>query len=278
NHRKRPFAVSVAEFACTVIEAAPILPHRARVSKGRNHMIVKLTWAGSFVLFALLAAQSDSTALHNELRVGVDTLDALNRLGSLERKAGTFTRSVRRQGNSYIIASSFTGAGGITGYDSLEVDAVTLAPRWQRLHSPRDSGAVNYTANRVQGWVHLHGQPRVRIDRQLPPRTLPDNLVDHVIAAAPWTVGRSLEVHHYDMTVDTIRVATYRAQSQGSLSHRGRQVAVVIVQKDGGPTDTMRGERMIRQRWIDTAARRTLKVQDRPQNTGDGDGYVVIAR
>ena len=206
----------------------------------------------------------------------MDTLEAANMVNGQPHRAGTFIRGVTRVGDHYLITAQFQSARGGTSYDTLAVDARTLAPRWQRIHFATDSAAIGFTGNRVRGYSQRAGRPLRQIDRVLPANTSPTALIWHLMQAQGWR--GSYVINEYDLWEDQVKRITYKPLGKARIRHRGKLTEVWVVQEDRGRADVLNGVPMIRMNWIDTARKRLVMRRDRSETTAKSDGYLLVAR
>lgn len=191
------------------------------------------------------------------LRTGADTLEAANVVNGQARHMGTMVRAVARAGEFFLITTTFSSARGGTSFDTLAVDARTLAPRWQRVHFATDSAAVQYAGGRVAGYSHQAGQALRRIDRKLPAGALPAALTWQIVKSRNWRTGYA--VNEYDLWQDTTARVSYRASRRRTIQHRGKPVDVWIIQDNRGSIH-----------WIDAVNARLIMLRDR--------GHLLVRR
>lgn len=223
-----------------------------------------------FVILLLALVQAPT------LRVQTDTLEAANVVGGRPHRAGTFIRAVARAGDHYVITATFESARGGASFDTLAVDAKTLRPLWQRVHFSTDSASVRYRGNRVTGFSQQAGRTRRVIDRALPAGAMPPALIWHLVQSRDW--AGSFTVREFDLWEDAVKTVIYRPLRKEKIRQRGRPVDVWVVEEDRGPTDVMKGARMVRLSWIDAARQRLVMRRDRPFTAAKNDGYLLIAR
>ena len=200
------------------------------------------------------------------LRSTADTLEAANVVNGQPHRVGTLVRSVDRAGETFYIITTFTSVRGATSYDTLAVDARTLAPRWQRVHFATDSAAVRFEGRRVIGYSQRAGQPLRQIDRQLHAAAQPTALVWHLMQLRKWNAAYT--AHEYDLWQDTVKRIVYRPVRRRMITHRGKQVDSWVVQDNTGATI-----------WIDALRGHLIMRRDRtPPGGARNDGYLLVRR
>ena len=198
------------------------------------------------------------------LRLSADTLEAANVINNQPRHAGTYVRAVSRAGDVYLITATFESERG-TSYDTLAVDARTLAPRWQRVHFSTDSASIVFTGRRVSGFSQQASTGRKAINRLLPANAQPSQLAWSLVQNRTWP--GTYRVAEYDHWRDTVVTVEYKPQRRRMVQHRGKSVDVWVVQNNQGAL-----------LWIDARTHQLIMRRDRTVRGGQRFDALLVRR
>jgi len=112
------------------------------------------------------AVVTPTSVARRPLALQTDTMDIVLVRSGARRSGGRFAVGLTRHEvdgrEIYLAVATDMSPTGARTFDTLAVDAATLAPLWHRSHAATDSAAVEYRDGRATGYAHHENQPRRR--------------------------------------------------------------------------------------------------------------------
>jgi hypothetical protein len=207
----------------------------------------------------------------------VDTMNIVLVRDGVRKSGGRFTVSLTQKSDSgrrvYIAAAHDLSPSGANTFDTLAVDATTLAPLWHRSHAPTDSAAVVYRNGAASGYAAHQNQPRAAVEFRLSDVAFEGAIVSWVLPALPLQVAYTVAVTSFSLWDNSESSTTYRVIGSGILQLHDGPTDTWIIQEQQGPND-----KAMRKQWIDKRTGRILQTYDAPPRpAAPGDGYWKIS-
>lgn len=220
---------------------------------------------------------SPATMRGRSLHALTDTMNIVLVRDGVRKSSGRFIVSLTQLSDSgrrfYVAVAHDLSPSGANTFDTVAVDATTLAPLWHRSHAPTDSAAVAYRHGAASGYAAHQNQPRAAVQFRLSNVAFEGAIVSWLLPALPLQADYAVAVTSFSLWDNTESTATYRVTGSEMLQLRGGPTDTWIIQEQQGPND-----KAMRKQWIDKRTGRTLQTYDAPPRpAAPGDGYWKIS-